>query len=360
MSTVRYATTACIFFIGLCGWLQGYSQPLVVRINGVVVTDCTFSAQASNILSIKLTHTPTDTAQYAYRLEGLDAEWSEYRQVMNMLYHQLPGGTYYLLIRVNQDHTPVKKIRIRVDPLLWQRWWFLPFIYFCIFLLLATGLYFSYLYKLHQQVRLLSVRENIARDLHDDMGSYLGSISVLSQSVLNVAQQDPQRARLLVDKIGEMARLVMDSMSDIVWAINPENDSMDQIIVRMRDVANDLLGSQDIAFYQTIDDAVSTVHLPLEQRRDFFLIYKEALTNIAKYAQAHQVWIRLQRNELGLVLNIHDDGVGFDPHQSAGQDPLGGNGLKNMRVRAEKLGGMFTIQSAPGQGTRLTLQISVT
>lgn len=303
---------------------------------------------------------PGNNLVFEYNVKGLFTDTVTIRDHFVVLPY-LPNGEFLLEVRVaNHPAMRPARVEIIVESPLWLRWWFLPMMFLYGMIFIGVGLYFLYRYRLSQFMRLLSVRENIARDLHDDMGSYLGSISVLSQSVLNVAQQDPQRARLLVDKIGETARLVMDSMSDIVWAINPENDSMDQIIVRMRDVANDLLGSQDIAFYQTIDDAVSTVHLPLEQRRDFFLIYKEALTNIAKYAQAHQVWIRLQRNELGLVLNIHDDGVGFDPHQSAGQDPLGGNGLKNMRVRAEKLGGMFTIQSAPGQGTRLTLQISVT
>ncbi|MBN8820494.1 MULTISPECIES: histidine kinase [unclassified Spirosoma] len=331
---------------------------MIVTINGALVKDTTFSPGPSNELVINLTHsTKADTTQYIYKLADLDSAWTTYRQAINAKYYQLPGGTYHLLVYTKNNLLKVKHIQIEIEPLLWQRWWFLPFIYFAAFVILGTAIYFSYLYRLHQQVRMLSVRENIARDLHDDMGSYLGSISMLSQTVLNVAQKDPQHARLLVDKIGETARQVMESMSDIVWAINPENDSMAQIIVRMRDVATDLLGTQDITLHQDIDEAVKQAHLPLEHRRDFFLIYKEALTNIAKYASASQVWVRLQRHGQTLILTIQDDGAGFNTRQIVGRNLLGGNGIKNMHARAEKLGGTLTIQSVPGLGSTLTLQI---
>ena len=272
----------------------------------------------------------------------------------------LPNGE--LLFEVKDARHPNSRptrLKIIVESPLWLRWWFLPMMFLYGLVFVSAGLYLLYRYRLRQQLRLLSVRENIARDLHDDMGSYLGSISMLSQTVLNVAQKDPQRARLLVDKIGETARQVMDSMSDIVWAINPENDSMAQIIIRMRDVATDLLGSQDITLHQDIDEAVKQTHLPLEQRRDFFLIYKEALTNIAKYASASQVWVRLQRNGQTLMLTIQDNGVGCDTQQTVGRTLLGGNGLKNMQARTENLGGTLTILSTPGQGTNLTVQIPV-
>ncbi|QMW01736.1 sensor histidine kinase [Spirosoma foliorum] len=270
----------------------------------------------------------------------------------------LPNGE--LLFEVKDARYPNSRparLKIIVESPLWLRWWFLPMMFLYGLVFVSAGLYLLYRYRLRQQLRLLSVRENIARDLHDDMGSYLSSISMLSQSVLNIAQKDPKHARLLVDKIGETARQVMDSMSDIVWSVNPENDSMTQVVVRMRDVATDLLGTQDITLHQDIDEAVPHIHLPLEQRRDFFLIYKEALTNIAKYASASHVWVRLQRSGSLLILVVQDDGVGFDTQQPVGQNPLGGNGLKNMHTRAQKLGGTLSIQSTRGGGTTLTLQI---
>ena len=148
-------------------------------------------------------------------------------------------------------------------------------------------------------------------------------------------------------------------MGDIIWSVNPDNDSMDQVMVRMRDVGADLLEGQDVIFNLDIDEALLRSNLPLEQRRDFFLIYKEALNNVAKYAQASHVWVRLQRKEKTLQLTIQDDGVGFDTQQPVRHNSLGGNGLKNMQARAEKMGGTLTILSVPGQGTTIELQINV-
>ncbi|GAB3050392.1 hypothetical protein GCM10027185_62180 [Spirosoma pulveris] len=202
-------------------------------------------------------------------------------------------------------------------------------------------------------------RQRLARDLHDDMGSYLSSISILSQSVVNLAQKDPAKAHALVQKIGETARQVMDSMGDIIWSVNPDNDAMNQVAVRMRDAGADILEGQNVIFHLDIDETLLSTYLPIEQRHDLFLIYREALTNCAKYAQATHVWVRLQRKEATLILTVQDDGLGFDQRQSVGKNPLGGNGLKNMRARAEKMGGTFALTSVPGQGTTIFVQIKL-
>ncbi len=224
-------------------------------------------------------------------------------------------------------------------------------------LLVGIGFYFLYRYRLLQFMRVHTVRENIARDLHDDMGSYLSSISILSQSVVNLAQKDPVKAHELVQKIGETARHVMDSMGDIIWSVNPDNDSMSQVVTRMRDVGADLLEEQNVLFSLDLDETLLSAHLPLEQRRDFFLIYKEALTNCAKYACATHVWVRLRREDSALILTIQDNGAGFDPKPPSGKSPLKGNGLKNMQVRTEKLGGTFLLTTEPGSGTTIQVKI---
>jgi two-component sensor histidine kinase len=348
-----------LILIGICMQAQAtHPALLTVRFNGALIPDTMFVVKPSDSdkLFIKLTHSFTDTTQYQYRIEGIGSQWVDYRQSAGLMCYQLPGGIYRLLVRTKHRHQHIKTISIVIDPLLWQKWWFLPSTYFFVLLIFGSGLYFVYLYQLHQKVHLLTVRENIARDLHDDMGSDLGSISMLSQTILNIAEKDPQKARLLVNKIGETARQVMDSMSEIIWAINPEHDSIAQVIVRMKDVATDLLG-ENIALHTDIDHTMPNTYLPLEQRRDFFLIYKEALTNVAKYASANHVWVRLHRVGPAFILSVQDDGIGFDPAHPTGSNVLGGNGLKNMHIRAEKINGTLTIKSAPGQGTIVTLEI---
>ncbi len=270
----------------------------------------------------------------------------------------VPSGNYEFIVRsAIRSDVPPARLRLRVESPVWLRWWFLPLLFAYGLVLIGIVFYFLYRYRLRQFMLLHSVRETIARDLHDDMGSYLSSISIMSQSVANLAQKDPPKAHELVQKIGETARQVMDSMGDIIWSVNPDNDSMRQIMGRMRDTGADLLEEQNVSFTLDVDETLLSSHLPLEQRHDFFLIYKEALTNCAKYACATQVWVRLRREDAALILTIQDDGVGFDLYQPAGNNVMGGNGLKNMRVRAEKLGGTFALTTKPGFGTTIRIKI---
>ena len=313
--------------------------------------------QNNFFIHFKAPHTPPP---YAFKLNG----YIRYEVNTNNEYAfftNLPSAEYEFSVRsIARPDLPPARLNLRIESPIWLRWWFMPMLFLYGLLLVGVIFYFLYRYRLRQFLLLQNVRENIARDLHDDMGSHLGSISILSQSVVNLLQKDPYKATQLIHKIGETARQVMDSMGEIIWSVNPDHDSMAQIVVRMRDVGADLLEGQDVVFSLDVDNSLLHSHLPLEQRRDFFLIYKEALTNCAKYAQATHVWVRLERREsMLLVLTIQDDGIGFDLQQSVGQNPLGGNGLKNMRSRAEKIGATVTIITAPGHGSTVTLQISL-
>ena len=217
--------------------------------------------------------------------------------------------------------------------------------------------------KLMQQVeenqqQQLQLRSNIARDLHDDMGSYLSSISIMSQNVEKMAQKNPKRAEESLKKIGETARKVMDSMGEIVWSISPEYDSMQHIIGRMKDTASELFSFQNTLVCFDISAEVLTLNLPLEKRRDFFLVFKEALTNAAKYSQAERVAISLQTKANCLTLCIEDNGVGFDIQQLPAPNGSG-NGLKNMQARAEKLGGKLFIDTKIGVGSQVLLQFEL-
>lgn len=208
----------------------------------------------------------------------------------------------------------------------------------------------------HQE-KLYSVRDDIARDLHDDMGSYLSSISILSLNVEKISEQDPEKARNHLQRIGETARQVMDSLNDIVWSVNPSNDSMAEVVGKMKDVATELFEMLDCTIVFTVQEEVLVYSLPLEKRRDFLLIYKEILTNAARYSNAKKINVKLQLIENQIVLRVSDDGVGFDVSQPPRTN--GGNGLKNIETRANRLGGSVTIDSAPGLGTDVSLVIQL-
>ncbi len=267
-------------------------------------------------------------------------------------FFNLPGGEYTAtFIDLKSDRTVDTHFIIQSE--FWERWWFPPFVLLVFTVMIAIVFYYIYKIRLRQQLQTQSIRDNIARDLHDDIGSYLGSISILSQSVDTLIVKNPEKARLSVEKIGDTARQVMDTMGDIVWSINSNHDSMPMVVQRMRDLASELLSEQGIATTFSVDESIEKLSLTLDKRRDFYLIYKEAVTNIQKYAKASKVAIALRTDGDEVSITVADDGVGFDPLDPNLRKSNGGNGLINMKARAERLGGALTIVSEAGAGTRV-------
>jgi signal transduction histidine kinase len=221
---------------------------------------------------------------------------------------------------------------------------------------LLTLLSWSLRYRYRQKIRQLQVRERIARDLHDDMGSHLSSISVLSSAARLSLGTSPDKAQASLESIGRIARQTLDTMSDLVWSVNPANDTMPHVLNRMADVGNALMADGTIQFTFSADEAANHFVLTGEGRRDLYLIYKESLTNAVRYAHATQIKATVHCNAAGLTLTIHDNGCGFDPAQPVAR-PGGGNGLRNLHHRADLLGGQLTILSAPGKGTQVTLVV---
>lgn len=206
--------------------------------------------------------------------------------------------------------------------------------------------------KLQQKLKEASLRNKIASDLHDDVGSTMSTISILSE----VAQADlaKEKVQPLLSEIGGHSRQLLDRLDDIVWSVNPKNDSLAQLVPRMKLFANELLGMKNISIVFDTPDDIPPLSMSMESRRNFYLIYKEALHNIFKYAEASQVNIRIHPADKELQLGISDNGKGFDMHTQAK-----GNGLGNMQVRAEELKGKLSISSTPGQGTTVNLSIPV-
>ena len=202
---------------------------------------------------------------------------------------------------------------------------------------------------------LEAVRSRIATDLHDDIGSSLTQIAVLSevaQTQMGKSNGHPEVLRKITDVSNEL----VGTMSDIVWAINPAKDHFSDLTQRMRRIAADLLSPKGIAVHFRSREEDRALRIKTNERREIFLIFKESVNNIAKHSGAKNVEIDLEIDGEILILRISDDGNGFvcgppsfeDTFSSAGQ---GGNGIRNMRKRASELGGRFDIDSAPGRGT---------
>jgi len=203
-------------------------------------------------------------------------------------------------------------------------------------------------YRIRQSLRLQDIRNKIAGDLHDDIGSTLNSISIYSE----VARRKDEQQDEALEMIGEASRKIIESMSDIVWTVNPENDSFEKIIFRMKSLAYNLFRAKKIEFTFHSDEALNDKKLTLEARRNFYLLFKEAVNNMIKYSNATRASITLASIDDTIRLVINDNGIGFNP-----SDEVIGNGLKNMKRRAEEINAQFRIESSPGNGTHVELSM---
>jgi signal transduction histidine kinase len=198
------------------------------------------------------------------------------------------------------------------------------------------------------------VRARIAADLHDDIGSSLARISILSE-VARRKNADMETA-VLLGEIAETARGLVGSMSDAVWSIDPAQDDLRNVVARMRMFATDVLDGKGIAWGFDVPPEPDA-RLGPETRRELFLVFKEAVTNVVRHSGARSAAIRLELLAGSVTLEVADDGRGFDaaPARDLDSSLRRGRGLLNMQVRAKRLGGSLSVESAPGKGTRLVL-----
>lgn len=198
-----------------------------------------------------------------------------------------------------------------------------------------------------------TIRSKVARDLHDDIGSTLSSIKIMSNIALE--KNDHVTTQNYLTSIQQNANTMQESMSDMVWAINPENDTLEKIMIRMKEFAAEILEPLEIQYEFIEDHEFASTKMSLSTRKDFFLIYKEAINNAAKYSRCKKLTVALKRVDQAILLEIYDDGRGFDMLHSNG-----GNGLNNMKYRASNINARFKIISAPNYGTKITLEAPIT
>jgi ligand-binding sensor domain-containing protein/signal transduction histidine kinase len=289
-----------------------------------------------------------DVLRYQYRFDATGAEWSAPSELRTVNYASLSPGRYRFAVRaVNADgiaSTEPAMLSFRILPPMWQRWWFLA----SGALLVGIVVHRLYRYRVARLLEIANMRAHIATDLHDDIGANLTRIALLSE----VAKQTPGDGPLM--SIARIARESVGSMSDIVWAINPNRESLLDLTRRMRQHAEEVFTLREIALRFNVPDAPDTVKLGMDLRRDLLLVFKEAVNNAARHSQCTLVEIDLQKQDSRLILTVADNGKGFDPSaESAGQ------GVVSMRRRAERLRATITITPPPSGGTAVRLDIPI-
>jgi signal transduction histidine kinase len=294
--------------------------------------------------------------KYEYRLEGYDTQWTQ-TSTRSVNFAHLAPGTYQLLIRAtNQDgvYSAPAKLSFRIAEPVWRRWWFIAL---CMLAAFGVG-FILYRYRVARLLQVANMRTRIATDLHDDIGSGLSRVAVLSEVVKRQTGVTAPQVEPLLDEIADSARTLVSSMRDIVWAIDPSRDYIGSLMARTRQFASDVLESKGIKLEFPATPDLENIRLDPEHRRHVYLILKEAVNNIARHAACSTASLSILVENQTLIAEVSDDGRGFnveDPRPYSNGE--GGHGMENMQRRVELLQGQLNVESKPGHGTRLRIVV---
>jgi signal transduction histidine kinase len=315
-----------------------------------------------------LSFTSPENIHFRYQLRGFDQRWIEAGPQNRATYPRLPAGSYQFHV-VACNHAGVwnetgASLRIVVAPFYWQTWWFRSLtLAFFTAAVIAIVRYLSFrrlrkhMLELKQQAALHKERARIARDMHDEVGAKLTRLSLLSDMAA-ASSNLPDDAGADVREISETARETILAFDEIVWAVNPRNDTLADLAGYLCRHIEDFFDGSPTECIIDLPVTIPPVMLPTEMRHEVFLAAKEAFTNVAKYATASRVRLRLILQPDAFDLIIEDDGRGFNG-SAVTTRPGGGNGLLNMRERMRRIGGTFECHSHPGGGTLIKFHVPI-
>jgi ligand-binding sensor domain-containing protein/signal transduction histidine kinase len=286
-----------------------------------------------------------EVLRYQYRLDG-ERSWSPLTRERSVHYAGLPAGRHRFLVRaVNADglaSDPPATVDFRVLAPFWRRWWFVS----AAGLLAALLGYAAYRYRLRALLEVERVRTAIATDLHDDIGSSLSRIAILSE----VARRENGSSGGRLAAIADISRELVDSMSDIVWSVNPTRDSLRDLGQRMRAIATEVFTAQEVELEFRGPRDEHRIPISADLRRHAFLVFKEAVNNAASHSGCRRAEVSLGLDDGWLTLTVADDGRGFERAEGDG------HGLATMAARARAVGGELAVDSSPGRGTTVRLR----
>jgi len=307
---------------------------------------------------------PNGTLSYSFLLEGLQEKWSKPSSGNSFSYRNLPPGEYNLLVKCidsfKNEGNPVSLLRLVIRPPFWKTWWFISLLFLSGFMLTAFLIrrmqeikFKTRLSELERRNAVDRERLRISQDMHDELGSSLTQIAILSEILKK--QKSPDEMLTMIDKISGISRSVIDDLGEIIWAMNPKNDNLASFASYLRQHASEYLANAGITGLLSFPGEFPAIPMSSEQRRNIYLVVKEALNNAVKHSGATAVTVTLHWDKGTLQMQIKDNGRGFKPMDSLHS----GYGLQGMRKRTESLGGHFTINSEPGKGTEIYFNVEI-
>jgi signal transduction histidine kinase len=297
-----------------------------------------------------------ENIRFRYQLAGFDTNWIDPGSERNVTYSRLVSGDYQFHVEACIGDGPWSEnpagLAFAVTPFFWDRWWFRAGV-----LLLFTSSviaivrYISFrrlqaeMRLMEQRAALEKERTRIARDLHDDLGGSLNSVALTLDMVQRLTPPESMNGK--IQHCSTMVRQVARSVDEIVWAINPRNDTLRYMVDYISQFVVEFLHAANIPCRVDLPDTVPNRMVSPEARHNLLLIVKEALSNIARHARATEVLLRVAASEKQVIIIIQDDGRGFNH----APDNASCDGLRNMRQRIEEIGGQFQLESQPNKGT---------
>ncbi len=304
-----------------------------------------------------------DRVRFSYQLEGYEKMPTEPHESRTAHYPKLPPGQYTFHVKAcNEDgqwNESGASLSILVLPPFWQQWWFLALVTAAALGFIVAVVHYVSTQRLQRQVAdlrqqqaLEDERARIARDIHDQVGASLTQVSMLGEMVES-DKDSPSEVEAHARQITQAARETSRALDEIVWTVNPSNDTLDGLINYICKYAQEYLAVAELRYRLDIPPQLPAIPISPEMRHNVFLVAKEAVTNIVRHARASEAWVRLRLEADSFVLEIQDNGRG-----PAGVDSPAAqsrNGLRNMRKRMKDVGGEFFIGPAPGGGALVRL-----
>ena len=313
-----------------------------------------------------LDYTNPDVNQYQYRLKGYDPKWISAGTLPEARYGKLGHGHYVFEIQsANNEGTwsaPQQLLTIVIRPPFWLTWWFriLCLIAFAAIIFFTSRYYLKR--KLEKQIRIIekklavnNERLRISRDMHDELGTGLSKIALLSE----VGKKSNTPTKDIIHEISNTSRGLADKMGEIIWTLNPQNDTLGNLAAYLKEYVYETTENIPIQIIFDFPEEIPDISLSHLYRRQLLLITKEALNNALKYAQATQISLGLSVCGTVVQFTIQDNGLGFDINQTFNERMGKRNGLGNMKARMDSIGGHYELTSEKGNGTEIKYGIKI-
>lgn len=296
---------------------------------------------------------PSVEQQYAYMLEGFDKSWNYVGDRRYANYTNVPGGTYHFKIKAKSPNgkwsNVLADIAVTVHPPFWKTAWFI----FLSVLVIAAAIYILFRYRINELKKVIKLRNKISQDLHDEVASTLSGIRLYSEMAkVQLNKNDILKVQDSLEVISLNASDMSKDMNDIIWTINPANDNLKRLLEKLKNYARELTTAKKISFEMNESDSLENEKLNMEQRRNIYLICKEAVNNSVKYADSTKLKIDVVKEDNYINIIIKDNGAGFNTLKNHD-----GNGLKNMRERAQEIKAYFELISEYDHGTEIMFRM---